>query len=198
MLSNLTDILSTIIFELGYIGIFISTGLEYACFPVSSEILLPFIGYSVAKTGLSFGLSLLSATFGGIVGSFFCYWCGRFMGCFIENTLCKKFITVDKTLNKAKGFFNKHGNGSVLFGRVFPLVRTYISIPAGMSKMPISKFLFFTGIGALVWNTILMGCGYLFGEHWQEVNTIFSENKTLIILILALLIYIVYIIKKKK
>ena len=71
MLSNLTDILSTIIFELGYIGIFISTALEYACFPVSSEILLPFIGYSVAKTGLSFGLSLLSATFGGIVGSFF-------------------------------------------------------------------------------------------------------------------------------
>ena len=91
MLKNLTDILTAIIYSWGYMGIFISTALEYACFPVSSEILLPFIGYSVAKTGLNPVISVMYATAGGVAGSLFCYTCGRLLGCFIENTLCLKF-----------------------------------------------------------------------------------------------------------
>lgn len=198
MLTDITNILTEIIHHWGYFGILISTGLEYACFPISSEILLPFIGYSVAKTGLSLPFAILAATLGGIVGSFFCYWSGRFLSCFIQNTLCKKFPTLQCALDNASRFFNKHGNSSVLIGRVFPIVRTYISIPAGIAKMSQRLFLLYTGIGALVWNTILMGFGYFFGEHWGQIGSFISNNSILICIFIGLLVFVVYKLKHKK
>lgn len=197
MTENIFDILIKIINKLGYAGIFAATGLEYACFPISSELLLPFIGYTVSKGGLSLILTIITSTLAGVLGSLFCYFLGRFGGRFIDRTLCQRFQGAKIGIDTAKRHFNKYGNRSVLLARVFPIARTYISIPAGMSRMPISSFVIYTGVGALVWNTILISTGYYMGEHWSEAGKVISENKIYIyIAVTAIIIMVIYLLIK--
>ena len=98
MWNTLTDLVNS----LGYLGIFTATSLEYGCFPVSSEVLLPFIGYFVNQGGLSLFGAIAVSTLGGVVGSLFCYLLGRFGKHFIEKKLCVKFKSVKKGIDKAK------------------------------------------------------------------------------------------------
>lgn len=189
--------LTGIIKAFGYLGIFIATAFEYACFPVSSEILLPFIGYSVFLGRMSYFAAVFSSTLGAFFGCSFCYGLGRFGVRFIEGKVYDKFPSLKEGIKKAEGYFNKIGRQSVFFGRLMPIVRTYISFPAGMAKMKYSTFLFFSILGAFVWNIILIGLGYLMGEHWKEISVFFSQNKTLITLIVLILFLVLYLVKKK-
>ena len=187
-----------IVQKLGWRGIFVATALEYACFPISSEILLPFIGCSVSNGGGSLGVAILASTAGGIAGSLFCYSLGRFFGVFLERTVCRKVPSIQKGIHASEKFFRRYGDFSVMIARVFPLVRTYISLPAGMAKIPAARFLFFSGVGALAWNTALIGAGYFLGEHWEEVSVFMDKNKWFLCLILAGMIGVKLYRKKKR
>lgn len=199
MAANIINILIEIINSFGYLGIFVATGLEYACFPVSSELLLPFIGYTVSKGELNIFYTILVSTAGGVIGCTFCYLIGRFFGDFINATICKRFKSAKIGIDNAKNHFNKYGCQSVMVGRVFPIVRTYISIPAGMAKMNFFEFIIFSGIGALVWNTLLISIGFFLGEHWSEAKEILNNNKYLLYFILAsLIVTVIYFAKRKK
>jgi len=159
----------------GYIGIFIATALEYACFPVSSEILFPFIGYCAARGGLNIVLSVFISTLAAIAGCSFCYLMGRFGQKLLAITLFKIFPKTKLAVDNASSWFIKKGSMSVLFGRLFPLVRTYISFPAGIAKMNYIKFISLTYAGAALWNTALISSGYLLGEHWEEAKIIIKS-----------------------
>lgn len=174
---NLFDILTNIIETLGYGGVFTATGLEYACFPISSELLLPFIGYTVSKGNMNLPITILVSTAAGVFGSFCCYTTGRIGGSFLEQTICKRFKTIHIGMEKAKDIFRHYGRQSVFFARVFPLARTYISFPAGMASMPTGEFLLYTALGAFLWNTLLISCGYFFGSHLNTIKPLLASNK---------------------
>ncbi len=192
MAEMILNTLIEIINKLGYAGILCATGLEYACFPVSSELLLPFIGYTVSKGQMSLVLTILTSTLGGIMGCLFCYMIGRFGGNFLNRTLCRRFKSADIGISRAVSFFRRHGSYSVMFGRVFPIVRTYISIPAGIAKMNVLSFVTYTAIGAFVWNTVLISMGFFLGEHWQTASVFFTDHKWTIIIVLLLLFFIIF------
>ncbi len=196
---NLIDALKNIIVSLGYGGIFFAAGLEYACFPISSEILLPLIGYMAVQGEMSLIVTILVSTIAGILGSLFCYTLGRLGGNFLEQTLCKRFETLQIGMDRAKHVFQRYGKFSVLIARMFPIARTYISFPAGMAAMNVSLFITYTAIGAFFWNSILISCGYYLGKNWNSTTLFYQEHKWILAAIGALLFAAVcYCLKKRK
>lgn len=201
-MENIFTILMIIIQKLGYLGIFASTALEYACFPISSELLLPFIGFTVSKGEMNLIYTIIISTLGGVAGCSFCYCIGRFGGKFIDRTLCRKFKGIRLGIQHAKGYFNRYGKQSVLIARVFPIARTYISIPAGMAKMDYSSFVLYSALGAFVWNTVLISLGYFLGDHWDETAFFMSQHKGILFFMIAavsiLVIYHTFFKKKRR
>ena len=189
ILDTITDMVSTF----GYLGIFIATSLEYGCFPISSEVLLPFIGYFVFKGNMNLMLAVTASTIGGIFGSFFCYCLGRF-----GKNFCNKFPAIKKGIDRADNVFNKYGRQSVLIARVFPIARTYISVPAGLAGMNAAVFVLYTSIGAFIWNVFLISIGYFLGEYWQNAGTFISENHILFYIVTALLSIILIKLSNRK
>ena len=180
------DALTGMVNSFGYLGIFISTSLEYGCFPVSSEVLLPFIGFFVFGGEMSLFGAILVSTAGGIAGSLVCYCFGRFGRRFIEKTLCSKYSSLKKGLEKAGRVFDKYGSKSVLIARVFPIARTYISIPAGLMGRNVSVFVIYTAVGSFVWNTMLISAGYFLGGYGSLIrgNILFYVIMVLVSIVL--------------
>ena len=180
------DTLKGMVDSFGYIGIFIATSLEYGCFPVSSEVLLPFIGFFVFGGEMSLFGAILVSTAGGIAGSLVCYCFGRFGRRFIEKTLCSKYSSLKKWLEKAGRVFDKYGSKSVLIARVFPIARTYISIPAGLMGMNVYVFVIYTAVGSFVWNTMLISAGYFLGGYGSLIrgNILFYVIMVLVSIVL--------------
>lgn len=191
MMGLIIETLTEMVDSFGYLGIFIATSLEYGCFPVSSEVLLPFIGYFVCRGEMGLFMAILVSTAGGIVGSMFCYCFGRFGRNFIEKTLCARFYSLNKGLERAGEVFEKYGSQSVLIARVFPIARTYISIPAGLMGMKLLPFITYTAIGAFVWNTMLISAGYFLGEYWDTAGSRISGG--LLFYVLAAVVSLVFI-----
>lgn len=163
---SIIEAIKQLVLELGAGGIFVATALEYGCFPVSSEILLPFIGYVVAVNGYSLFYTILIATFGGMIGTTACYLIGRLGGRMFEKLACR-FESIALGVGKAQSIFEKYGKESVFFARLFPIARTYISFPAGLAKMSAAPFMIYTAIGVFIWNTALISAGYFLGSHWD-------------------------------
>ena len=185
-MNPMIDTLKGMMDSFGYIGIFIATSLEYGCFPVSSEVLLPFIGFFVFGGEMSLFGAILVSTAGGIAGSLVCYCFGRFGRRFIEKTLCSKYSSLKKGLEKAGRVFDKYGSKSVLIARVFPIARTYISIPAGLMGMNIYVFVIYTAVGSFVWNTMLISAGYFLGGYGSLIrgNILFYVIMVLVSIVL--------------
>lgn len=185
-MNPMIDTLKGMVDSFGYIGIFIATSLEYGCFPVSSEVLLPFIGFFVFGGEMSLFWAILVSTAGGIAGSLVCYCFGRFGRRFIEKTLCSKYSSLKKGLEKAGRVFDKYGSKSVLIARVFPIARTYISIPAGLMGMNIYVFVIYTAVGSFVWNTMLISAGYFLGGYGSLIkgNILFYVIMVLVSIVL--------------
>lgn len=185
-MNPMIDTLKGMVDSFGYIGIFIATSLEYGCFPVSSEVLLPFIGFFVFGGEMSLLGAILVSTAGGIAGSLVCYCFGRFGRRFIEKTLCSKYSSLKKGLEKAGRVFDKYGSKSVLIARVFPIARTYISIPAGLMGMNVYVFVIYTAVGSFVWNTMLISAGYFLGGYGSLIkgNILFYVIMVLVSIVL--------------
>lgn len=189
---------SAFVLNHGYLGIFAATALEYACFPISSEILFPFIGYCASKGGLSIFVSVFVSTSGAALGCSFCYALGRFGEKFLRLTLFKKFSKLKTAIECASEKFQDKGSLSVLWGRCFPLIRTYISFPAGISKMNYMKFIFYTVCGASVWNFFLISLGFFLGEHWQNAGQIMGKIPFKAVLIFLFVFFILRKLMKKR
>lgn len=190
---KLLSILVVIVNKMGYAGIMGAAALEYACFPISSEILLPFIGYTASKGEFTLIMTIISATIGGVLGSFVCYLIGRFGRNFFRRFM--KYKGLKSGMEAAKKVFDKYGKYSVFLARIFPIARTYVSIPAGISGMKISEFIIFTAGGAFIWNTALISIGYVLGENYLNAGDIISGNKWIFIVIAGIILF--FVIRKK-
>ncbi len=196
-MDNILFVIVLLINKIGYLGIFIVTALEYACFPLSSEILLPFIGFSVYEGNLNLFVTIFVCTLGSITGSLFCYFLGRFFGSLIYDFFDKKTKNAKEVIMKSEEYFLKKGKYSVFYGRLIPLFRTYISFPAGFFKMDIKYFSFLTVLGAFIWNFLLVFLGYFLGENYVFVKEWFTKHDNLI-LIITVCIIVVFVIKRVK
>ena len=199
MLSSLSGIVIHFIQSAGYLGVFLFMMLNSALVPIPSEVTMPFAGYLTQTGALSFPLVVIFGAFGDLTGALIAYAIGYYLE---ETVILKlinkygKFILLSQhEYLKAVGMYKKYGSGITFFSRLLPGVRTFISVPAGLSEMNIWKFVLFTILGSLVWISVLASVGYFLGAHWDSIGPIY--NKFQIVIITAFVILVGYYIYHK-
>lgn len=171
MQSIILDIMS----NFGYIGVFLLITLENIFPPIPSELILTFGGFMTLAGNLNIWGVILSSTLGSVMGAVVLYALGGILNKErLERLISSRFGKVlrlkKEDIKKTDKWFERYGFKAVLLCRFIPIVRSLISIPAGIAKMDIKKFLLFTALGTLVWNTVLVYLGRLAGEAWEKVN----------------------------
>ena len=190
----MTNIVFDLINQFGYLAISLLIAIENI-FPIPSEVILSFAGFATHHSQMTVPLVIIASTIGAVLGALILYWIGYLLN---EERLEKIFNhKLFKILGFKKGdvkkairWFDKYGTGAIFYGRCIPVIRSLISILAGTAKVKLSKFLIYTTLGSLLWNTILVCLGSYMGENWQVIVTIFEEYSLIIAaLILIALVY---------
>jgi membrane protein DedA with SNARE-associated domain len=175
MLHQLTLILENtateLISTLGHWGIFIAMMIESMCIPLPSEVIMLFGGFLAAKGTLHFWLVIMAGVLGNLAGSIFAYWAGKYGGRRFIVRYGKYILFQYKHLEQADYWFQKYGSWATFFGRMMPFIRTFISLPAGITKMDVQKFIFFTFLGCVPWNIGLTLIGFKLGKHWEMAQS---------------------------
>lgn len=201
LFTTLTTTLLSIINQLGYIGIFIGMTIESSFFPFPSEVILIPAGALVAQGKMTFSLVFLMGLLGSLAGALINFFLALYLGRTTIDFLVdkyKKIIFINKEkVKKADDFFKKHGDITTFVGRLIPVIRQLISLPAGFSRMSLPKFCFFTALGAGIWSLILIYMGYLFGNNMEWVNGNIKII-SLILLLFSLIVLIIYILWNKR
>jgi len=177
----------------GYFALVVLSIVESACAPIPSEVTFGFAGAlcTTAITGdaqFSVWAVILIGTLGSLVGSIIAYEVGRSAGRAIVDRWGKWILLTHKDLDAAERWFAKYGSASVLIGRVLPVVRSAISVPAGLAEMKRVRFAVLTLIGSAAWVSLLTGLGYAAGANWTRVSHDFHRVQTPTIIVLALLV----------
>jgi len=196
-MSFITDLIN----EYGLIAMFLIIMLEYACFPVSSEIVLPFSGAVASINHTNFFVILLLSIIAGLIGTGLCYTVGWFGGGAIINAITRKFPKSKKGIDLAYEKFNTHGAATVCIGRVIPLIRTYIALIAGASKLNPVTYFSASARGITVWNTLLIGLGYILRENYKNVGEYYNRykhNLIPVVIVFAGIIIINIVLSKRK
>ncbi len=183
----------SVISSLGYGGIVLTMTIESACIPLPSEIIMPFSGYLVTTGRFTLFLTGVTGAMGCVIGSVLSYGVGIWGGRpFLEKY--GKFVLIShRDLDNADRFFKKYGDLSIFISRLLPVVRTFISLPAGIAKMNFTKFVIYTFLGSFPWCLGLAYVGKVMGENWESIRVYFRQADVLIgVLIVAGIIYFVY------
>lgn len=188
--------------QFGYLGILFMMAIENLFPPIPSEVILPFGGFMTTYTNLSVLGVIMTATTGSVLGAIILYGIGTFINVSRLEMIVDRFghiLRIKKEdIHKADYWFAKYGYWTVLFCRVVPIVRSLISIPAGMSKMTFWLFLLFTTIGTVVWNVILVFFGVILGESWQDLLRFMNIYSTVIYFLIGLGVMILLILYLQK
>jgi membrane protein DedA with SNARE-associated domain len=186
--------ISSAIENYGYLAIFALMVLESACIPIPSEVTMLFGGAAANATfassqgdftPLNFLLVGLLGTLGNLVGSWLAYWVGRVGGRPLIERWGKYIFLRPHELDRAEVWFAEHGEMAVFVSRLLPVVRTFISLPAGVAEMPLGKFTIYTFVGCLPWTFALAGVGYAVGENWTTVEKYLRPISIIIAVALA-------------
>lgn len=181
--------------EYGLAAMFLLILLEYACFPVSSEIVLPLAGLTGATCGMAFPVLVLLSTAAGLAGTVVTYFIGRFGGSPLLERAMKRFPSLEKPLLASYRIFGTHSQSAVFFGRLVPLFRTYIGFVAGAMKQRFLSYLLCSAIGICIWNTVLTGIGYYFYQYREPFFYYFNQYKHWILLGASLLLGLILLKK---
>ena len=189
---NLTEWVISIMEQLGYLGIAILMFLDNVFPPIPSEIIMPSAGYSASQNQLLLVGVIIAGCIGSLLAAALLYWIGyKFKHETIFNFVDRygKFLFIkSEDVKKSLSWFEKYGHRIVFFGRMIPAVRSLISIPAGMSRMPFWKFMFYSSLGTIIWTTFLACIGFYFGENQALMQKIFSQVGYFIIGIVLIIV----------
>lgn len=201
------QIIINIMEQVGYLGVFLLIAIENIFPPIPSEVILVFGGFMTTYTSLNIPIMILAATLGSLLGAIVLYYIGKIFNKerlkrIVNGKIGKVLRLKASDIEKADKWFDTKGNKTVFFCRFIPIVRSLISIPAGMSEMPMQKFLLYTITGSLIWNTVLIIVGSIVGDKW-EIIVGYLDNFSNIILIILVIIFVVamyywFVIRKKK
>lgn len=186
------EFILSIMNQFGYFGVFLMIAIENIFPPIPSEVILLFGGFMTTYTNLNILMMVISATLGSLFGALLLYYVGKI---FNKEKLKKivsgkvgRMLRLKTTdIDKADNWFDTKGNKTVFFCRFIPLVRSLISIPAGMSEMPICRFIVFTLFGSLIWNIVLIALGSIVGENWTSILNILNTYSHVVVIILIII-----------
>jgi len=190
MVESVVNWIVSVISQLGYPGIILTMAIESALIPLPSEIIMPFSGFLVSQGRFNFWLVGLCGAIGNLLGSWAAYW----LGYWGEGAIARRFIRSygrfillsEEELDKAERLFRRFGNFIVFGSRVIPAVRTVISLPCGIARLPFWKFSLLTFSGSLIWSYFLAYMGVLLGKNWEGLRPIFKRFDIAIILIIII------------
>lgn len=197
MLHEIAQYITDTIFSMGYLGIFFLMMIESSFIPFPSEIVLVPAGYLASKGDMDISLILLASLLGSIAGALINYYGALYVGRKFLLRYGKYFFISEETLYKMESFFKTHGAISTFTGRLIPGIRQLISIPAGLSKMDLKVFIFYTSLGALIWSIILVALGYFIGQN-QELIKEYLHQIVIITLIIVAIITLIYTFNHKR
>jgi len=171
MVSHFIDWILKVCLDLGYPGIIALMTMESSILPVPSELVMTPAGYWAAKGEMNFAVALLCGILGSVIGALANYYGAQLIGRPLIQRYGRYILLSEKNLERSERFFAQHGEISTLIGRLFPVIRHLISIPAGLHKMPLPKFILYTAVGAGVWCAILTYIGYFLGQHEASLRS---------------------------
>lgn len=177
------DLMETI----GAPGAGLAIALENLFPPLPSEIILPLAGFTASQGDFSLTAALVWTTIGSVAGAIVMYALGAWFG---RDRMYRLWAVLPlvktEDLQRAESFFNRHGRATVFFGRMIPIFRSLISVPAGIERMAMAPFLLFTTAGSLIWNAIFVYAGFALGEQWHRVDEYAGTFQKLVIVVVVL------------
>jgi membrane protein DedA with SNARE-associated domain len=197
-----------IINKFGYLGVLLLIAIENIFPPIPSEIILTFGGFmtKMPNSSLTIVGVIIASTLGSLLGAIALYYIGKILNKerlkkIVSGKIGKILFLKPKDIEKADKWFDEKGNKTVFFCRFVPVIRSLISIPAGMSEMKMSKFLIYTIAGSVIWNTVLVILGSIVGENWESVAAVFDTYSKITVIVLGILFIIlvsIFYYKKRK
>lgn len=202
-MQQLTQILTSFITSYGYLAVFVLMTAESALIPIPSEITMAFAGFLAGAGLMNFWLAILIGALGNLFGSLLAFYLGRGMGEEWIRIAIKKWgkwiLVHEKDFDMALTWFKKYGQGITFGSRLLPVVRTFISLPAGIAEMNVGKFAVFTFIGSFMWSAFLSYLGLKLGQNWEVIDPYFKKFQFVIIgLFIAAVAYYTYHHLKKR
>lgn len=204
MIETLASLIVDFIASFGYLAIFLLMTLESALIPIPSEVTMPFGGFLVGLGKLNFWLVVFTGAMGNLVGSLMAYGLGYWGQEAVVKKLVRNYgkylLIAEEEVDQSERWFKKHGGKIAFFSRLLPVVRTYISLPAGIAKMNVLKFSVYTFLGSVIWSAFLTWLGVILGQNWRILETYFRKFDILIVIMGATLVgfYVYHKVKKIK
>ncbi len=197
----MVDWITDFIDSIGLVGVAVLVALENVFPPIPSEVILLLAGYNVELGRFGFVGAVIAATIGSIIGAYFLYGVGRVLSEErLEGLLAGigKYVGLKKKdVHKGFEWFERHEDPVVFFGRLIPVVRSVVSIPAGAEKMPLIKFTVLTGVGSLIWNTVWVSIGWGLGSQWEKAER-WSSLLQYIVVAVVLIAIVVLVIRARR
>ncbi len=198
MAEFLSNLVIEVIKYLGYPGVFLLMTLESVNIPIPSEVIMPFSGFLALQGSFNFWVVAFVGTLGNVAGSLLSYFLAEWIIKIRGRYTFLSVILTEKHLRKTNEWFVKYGSYSIFFGRVVPVVRTFISLPAGIGKMNAAKFTYLTFLGSLIWSVFLTYVGFFLGSNWDTIGRYFRQADYVIVgLVAAAILYLLLRPKKK-
>ena len=202
MLERLVDWLLRTLLDLGYPGIVALMAMESSILPVPAELVMPPAGYWVAKGELNPWIVLACGTIGSVIGALANYWMAHVLGRAFVRRFGRYVLLSERSLDRTERFFADHGEISTFVGRLLPVLRHLISIPAGIARMSLTRFVAFTALGAFIWCAVLVAIGYVLGRNEDVLRNEEVQRyvgRVLVVLIpLIVLGIVVYVIRHRR
>ena len=173
---------------LGYGGVIIAMAIESCCIPLPSELIMPLAGFYAFQGRLNLYGAALAGAIGCVIGSAVAYWIGAKGGRPLLLRYGRYVLISEHDADRADHFFARYGEATAFFTRLMPIVRTFISLPAGVTRMNFGKFLTYTFLGSLIWSFILGYAGYKLGQHWDQVGGFLRRYEYVVIAIVVILV----------
>ena len=205
ILENLQTLIEQTITSLGYPGIALVMLIETVFPPIPSEVIMPFAGFMVAEGHFTFFGIVLAGTIGSVLGATVLYFFGMWLDDAVVRTFIRRFgrwlWVSEHDLDRVTNLFGRYGQSVVFSGRLIPLSRSLISLPAGMSRMRVSPFLIFTTLGTAIWSGVLGYFGMILGDNWEQILSFIDTYERMAVIVLGLvtiLLLVTWIVKKRK
>ena len=177
----------------GYVAIAVLMAAENACIPIPSELILGFAGYLIFDGQLGYAAALAAGMIGGMAGSLFAYAVGHYGGRSFVDRYGRYFFIKKHHVDIAQNWFDRYGLKAVFFSRMLPVVRTFISLPAGFAHVDKKKFVLLTFAGALPWTALILFAGMMLGKSWQIMLAIGHEASLVFVGVCVVVIAVLYL-----
>ncbi len=175
---------------LGYPGVIGLMAMESACIPIPSEVIMPFSGFLVSTKAFTFHFAALAGVLGEAIGSTVGYYAGAYGGRPFLDKYGRYVLIRKRDMDRTTRVFEKFGEPVVFIGRLMPIIRTFISFPAGIAKMKFGKFLAFSIAGSVIWCYLMTYIGMVLGQNWQSIRTYFKgADKVIAVLIILAFVF---------